>query len=316
MQRAPFFDDLAEGPEGGVAYWVRTEDGVNIRLGHWPAAASKAGKGTIFLFPGRTEYAEKYGRTASTLVAEGYHVLTVDWRCQGLADRLLDNPYIGHVESFTDYQHDVAALFEAAETLELPSPWFLVAHSMGGCIGLRTVIEETRFEAAVFSSPMWGITFHPALRAVVGPLTHVAHSLSLGERVTPTTGETSYLLTAGFDGNILTTDPDMWDYMVRQTRAQKRFGLGGPSLTWLRAAVIEGQYLARARLPDLPVWTAIGTAEKIVDPGAVRSMMVRWNQTEFTQFDHAEHELMMERPEVRDTFWAKTFDVFDKAAKD
>ena len=74
---APFHADIAQGPEGGAAHWLTTSDGLRIRAGHWrPPQAGSAGHGTapagtIFLFPGRTEYIEKYGPFAKDMVARG-----------------------------------------------------------------------------------------------------------------------------------------------------------------------------------------------------------------------------------------------------
>ena len=124
---APLHADLAEGPPGGRAFWLTASDGVRIRIGHWPGAEGPAG-GTVFMFPGRTEYVEKYGRLAGDLRARGFGTVAVDWRGQGLADRLLPDPLVGHVARFSDYQHDVRAVVAAAETLALPKPWFLLAH--------------------------------------------------------------------------------------------------------------------------------------------------------------------------------------------
>ena len=86
---APFHADLAEGPAGARAHWVHTSDGLRIRLGHFPAEEPR---GTVLLFPGRTEYIEKYGRTASDLAAGGYDTLCIDWRGQGLADARAAHP--------------------------------------------------------------------------------------------------------------------------------------------------------------------------------------------------------------------------------
>ena len=107
LEPAPFHADLAEGPAGARAHWVHTSDGLRIRLGHFPAEEPR---GTVLLFPGRTEYIEKYGRTASDLAAGGYDTLCIDWRGQGLADRLLEDVRTGHVHVFEDYQRDVAAI--------------------------------------------------------------------------------------------------------------------------------------------------------------------------------------------------------------
>ena len=77
METAPFFAEIADAPEGGRAHWLVAEDGVRIRIGHWvPADAA----GTVLLFPGRTEYIEKYGRAARDFATRGFAMAAVDWR--------------------------------------------------------------------------------------------------------------------------------------------------------------------------------------------------------------------------------------------
>ena len=119
-------------------------------MGVWP----RGDRGTILLFPGRTEYIEKYAHTAAAFGAQGYATLAVDWRGQGLSDRLLADARVGHVGQMCDYQLDVAAMREVAQAQELPRPYFLVAHSMGGCIGLRSLHAGLAVNAAMFSAPM------------------------------------------------------------------------------------------------------------------------------------------------------------------
>ena len=106
MTAAPLFAE-ADGPAGGVAYWLTTVDQIRIRVAVW---GHDAAKGTVLLFPGRTEYVEKYGRAATDLLTRGYATVTVDWRGQGLADRLQPNAALGHVADFKDYQLDVDAV--------------------------------------------------------------------------------------------------------------------------------------------------------------------------------------------------------------
>ena len=62
---APFHRTLAQGPEYGSAQWVTAEDGVRLRAVSW---GRDAPRGTVLIFSGRTEYAEKYGRVAAELV--------------------------------------------------------------------------------------------------------------------------------------------------------------------------------------------------------------------------------------------------------
>lgn len=104
----------------------------------------------MLLFPGRTEYVEKYGPAAGELAARGYATLTVDWRGQGLADRPLKDANTGHVARFSDYQKDIAALLDHAVREKLPKPWFLLTHSMGGAIGLRALYNALPVKAVAF----------------------------------------------------------------------------------------------------------------------------------------------------------------------
>ena len=92
-------------------------------MGLWEAATG-APRGTVLLFPGRTEYVEKYGRVARDLVAAGYSVVAFDWRGQGLADRPQHRRDMGHVISFDEYRQDVSAFSPCARRLGGSRPVF------------------------------------------------------------------------------------------------------------------------------------------------------------------------------------------------
>lgn len=271
-------------------------------------------RGTVFLYPGRCEYVEKYGRTARSVVSEGYAIVSIDWRGQGMADRLLPDGDVGHVGRFADYQRDATALLEMARALDLPEPFYLLAHSMGGCIGLRHLIDGSPFRAASFSAPMWGITIAPALKALAAFLPPLATRLGLGGVQTPTTTKASYILDTPFEGNMLTRDPEMWAYMTRQVREETRFRLGGPSLGWLSEAMNETRALAAAPRPDLRAHTSVGALEKIVSVQAIETIMATWPKGDLTRIPDAEHEILMEKPPVRQAFLERSFATFESAS--
>lgn len=297
---APFFASAAEGPPLGRAEWLRTTDGLRIRIGIWPAPA--AARGTVFLLPGRTEYIEKYGLTAGNLAGEGFGMVTIDWRGQGLSDRALADPMAGHVGNFAEFQRDLAAMLDFARKEALPEPWFMIAHSMGGCIGLRSLMDAHPFKAAAFSAPMWGILIAAWMRPLALALSTASRWLHFEGAYAPGTRPTTYVLDQGFVGNTLTSDPEMWDYMRRQAQAHPELTLGGPSLGWLKAALAECSALAALPSPDLPVVTALGGSEKIVDVGPIHARMARWPKGRLSLYPGAEHEVLMERPAIRARF--------------
>ncbi len=308
METAPFFSDLADGPANGSAYWITSDDGTRVRIGVWP----EGHKGTVLLFPGRTEYIEKYGRAAEELRQRGYATIAIDWRGQGLADRALQTQIIGHVDDFADFQRDVAALLQATSDLKLPTPHVLLAHSMGGCIALRALVNDLSVKAVCFSGPMWGIQMSAAEKPAAWLLSSTARLFGFGACAVPrSTGTESYLNIAPFDGNELTTDPDMFAYMRNQISIHPELALGGPSLTWMNAALREMGALRRLPSPDLPALTFLGTDETIVTQADIRDRMARWPGSQLEVVDGGRHEVMMEAPDMRKRFFDTAVDFFD-----
>ncbi|MBP0484196.1 alpha/beta fold hydrolase [Sagittula salina] len=309
---APFFADLSEGPLGSRAFWVEAPDLLRLRIAHFP---SEDARGTVLLFPGRTEYVEKYGRTAAVLAEAGYHTLAIDWRGQGLADRMLIDPRTGHVDVFEDYQRDVAAMKAMARVLDLPKPLHLIAHSMGGCIGLRSLMEGLPVASAVFTGPMWGIRIANPVRPAAWAISRVSKSVGLGHLFAPGTGAASYVVANVFEDNTLTRDPDMWDYMRRQVLAHPELQLGGPSLHWLHEALAETRTLARRPAPKVPCLCFTGTNERIVDVDRIRTRMAHWPGGRLEMVPGGEHEILMEVPATRAHVLSEIVAHFDSAGE-
>ncbi|MGI3166274.1 alpha/beta fold hydrolase [Pseudooceanicola sp. 200-1SW] len=295
-ETAPLYADVADGPEGGIALWIATQDGLRLRLVFWPLAGAK---GTVLLFTGRTEYAEKYGRAAADLAARGFATVTLDWRGQGLADRVAGDPALGHVARFGDYQQDVQALLAALPDLGIDGPLFLLAHSMGGAIGLRALHQGLPVAAAAFSAPMWGIRMPGPLRPIAWLLTGTSHLLGMVETITPGTKAETYVLYESFEKNKLTHDAEMYAYMRRQAEAHPDLMIGGPTMKWLHEALRETRDLARMPAPRVPCLTFLGSEEAIVDCDRIHQRMASWPEGRLDQIARAHHEVMMEGPEIR-----------------
>lgn len=291
---APFFSAVAHGPETGAAYWGRSTDGLRLRVAAWPCEGAR---GTVLIFTGRTEYVEKYGQAAAALAARGFAACSIDWRGQGLSDRLALDPMVGHVKAFADYQNDVSVLLDAARALALPEPYFLLAHSMGGAIGLRALMNGLPVRSACFTAPMWGIGMALHLRPAAWMLGNLMPTLGRGEQLPPGTRLENYILTEGFENNMLTTDAAQFEIMRQQLLQHPELVLGGPSFIWLREALAETRKLARRPSPNLPCLTYLGTNERIVDIRAAHRRMAAWPQGRLELVEGGEHEVLMESAE-------------------
>src|SRR3546814_1406424 len=111
-------------------------DGARLRLARLPAMGARK-RGTVLLLNGRSEFVEKYAETACDLVALGFAVHSLDWRGQGLSDRLLPDRQRGHIDDFATLVADLAEVVDRVVAADLAGRALVgLGHPMGGKVGL------------------------------------------------------------------------------------------------------------------------------------------------------------------------------------
>src|ERR1700720_3707994 len=109
-------------PDDVVTGTLRTPDGVSLRFARWAPPPGR--KGTVCLFQGRAEFIEKYFETVRDLRARGFAVATLDWRGQGLSDRMLGDRRKGYVRDFAEYDSDLETFMREIVMPDCPPPLF------------------------------------------------------------------------------------------------------------------------------------------------------------------------------------------------
>lgn len=300
------------------AFWIRASDGIRLRVALW-LAGDRPPRGTVFFFPGRTEFIEKYTRIAQIIAGWGLAVLVIDWRGQGASDRLIGDGArhaIGHVNDFKDYQQDVQAMQDLARQLGLPQPWHMVGHSMGGAIGLRALAEGLPVETVSLTSPMWGIAVGPLPDWLSHPLALLLARLAcfagLSENALPggkggaadPMGKDAAHEDEAFARNPLTSDRAEWDRMQALYAALPQLVIARPSFGWTRAAFAEGMALARLPAPKQKALITCSEADTIVSASAIKRHTKNWPTAELLSLPRARHEPFFESPATRDPLLA------------
>lgn len=306
QDEAPLLSDLAEAPAGGCAVWLDAV-GARLRAATWHAEPGRAPRGTALIFTGRAEYIEKYGRVAGELTGRGFAVATLDWRGQGLSDRPLEDRLKGHVGDFAEYQEDVKAFLAAPEVAALPGPQVLICHSMGGCIGMRALIEGRVAPAAtIMSAPMLGVRLNAAMRFGARAMIRVARRFGFETSFAPApNADQPYVLHQPFEGNLLTNDPEHFAWMVGHLKTEPALGLGAPTLGWMARAFTETDALIGEAPPSGPMLMMLGEEEAIVEPAAIRVFSGRVDGCRLLEIEGAQHEIFFERAPARETAWAE-----------
>ncbi len=306
-------------PAGGAERWLSAGDGVRLRVVAWrpDAAGLAACRGSVFLFGGRTEFAEKYFETIGDLLGRGFAVATADWRGQGLSDRLLDDRHKGdrrkgHVDDFASFDRDLGA-FMSDIAPAFPKPWIGLAHSMGGQILLRGAHDHPEwFAGLVLSAPMLGLRFaSPTVERLTRALVTYGTLAGLGSRYVPG-GTAKAADEVAFADTVLTHDERRYAIFQALIRAEPKLGLGAVTFGWLAAAfrsmaMTSGPaYLAGIETPTL----IVGAAEDaLVDRAALQRAAAGMPNADLVIVDGARHEILIERDEARAQLWA-AFDGF------
>ncbi len=291
----PFLHDIVPDCPRPRTTWLHADDGVRLRLSIWEGGS----RGTVILFNGRTEYIEKYAFLARPFLQHGYTIAMHDWRGHGLSDRLHGNRDLCHVERFASYQMDADAVLAALERLAVPRPYHLIAHSMGGCIGLRILHRTDVFRSAVFLAPMWGFYLNQFVGGAAVVLSTVATLTGFGGTFVQGTDRQNYLQTARTDHNVLTSCAVTFLNLRHQIETHPRLSLGGPSWAWLRAAMSETASLCRRAPPDTEALVFLGTDERVVDPDAIHALLSTWQHGALRTLPGCKHELLMAGNAVR-----------------
>lgn len=267
--------------------------------------ASKA----ILISSGRTEAAIKYKELIYDLHQNGYAVYIHDHRGQGLSGRMTANPDMGFIDDFQYYIDDMKQFYDLHLAPKKYTNTYLLAHSMGGAIGM-TYIEQhpNDFDAASFSSPMLGLK--PPICRLVKRLDNGNPKFAIGE-----SNYNDEIIS--FKGNVLTGSMIRFDRMVDAYNVEPKARLGGATYTWLNKSCQQFDYI-NSHIEQINIPFIIFTAEneQIVSTNAHQKFVDAAKQLdkvcELYLITDAQHELLIEKDQQRKQTIETTLDFFAK----
>lgn len=298
---------------GGQEGWLTANDGARIRFASWQTPQATP-VGTVLYFNGRTEFIERNLETVEALLERGLDVWTLDWRGQGLSHRALANQHKGHIDDYRQHLDDLSLLFREHLDAAVRGPLLLLAHSMGGQIGLRALqAERQRFAAAVFSAPLIGLALKPGPQTWTTPLVGLLGSLPLlRHRYIPAGGDYG-LRQQIFRGNVLTHCEARFRRGHGYVRERPDLALGSPTLGWLGAtlrSMDKIRNIERTWPIETPTLLVSGAADRVVSTAAHhRFCAARPQSRKLVSVEGALHELLIETDAHRQAFW-QAFDGF------
>ncbi len=297
-------------PELVEAIWYKDGDGRKLRVMFAPVSSKfNPGRGTIILCPGRTEYIEKYFEVIRDMQARGFAVVCFDWPGQGLSDRLVSDPLVGHIDNFNTYVGALRAGLNAVGDRAI-GPHVLLAHSMGGAIGLEAMRQHAiEVEAAAFSAPMWGLKTPP----LAGFIAKVMFAIGSAGKSLSKTSEQGV---EAFENNPVTNDETRHAVNNLLIAAQGKLALGPVSWGWVAAALKVTKGFLRPGVLDhikTPILVASAEEELLVDNASHAELAGRMKGAQHIVVKGAKHEILMETDKRRAAFYSAFDKLLDRA---
>ena len=296
-------------PEGAVTATIKTPDGVSLRYARFPPPPGR--KGTVVVFPGRTEFIEKYFEVVRDLRARGLAVAILDWRGQGFSDRALADPNKSHVRDFSDYMIDLETFMNEVVLPDCPPPYFALGHSMGANVLIHSAaIGHRWFDRTVLSAPMVGLPPSNHMRYMPA-LARLSRLFGFGSRYVPG-GSAAVEGLSAFVGNRVTSDPVRHARTAAVIEAEPALGLGSPTIAWADAAFRAMAPFADPAFPARirhPILIAAAGRDLLVSTPAIEEFAIRLRAGAHLVISGARHEILMEQDYYRQQFWA-AFDAF------
>ena len=269
-------------------------------------------KGAIVISSGRTEAAVKYKELIFDLYNNGYSIYINDHRGQGLSGRMVEEHDMGYIDKFQYYIDDLKAFYDNYVAKGNHKHIYLLAHSMGGAIGV-TYLEQypNDFEKAAFSSPMLGLPV-PSCTAV---------KILEGKKPEFALGQTVYM-----DDSVKFEDNHLTYSKIRYRRTLDAFNqtiearLGGASYQWVGRSCHQFKYIfSHIENIKTPLLLFSAVDDKIVAISAHDKFIAKLQslnkKAKGYKVEAAMHELFIERDKARIDVITKILNFYSSKAK-
>lgn len=248
---------------------------------------------TVVIVHGFTESCDKYREMIYYFLKEGFSVCIYEQRGHGRSRGNLPLDAT-HVRRFQHYVDDLNAVISQVVKKQLPSPYYLFAHSMGGLVGgLYLEQHPNVFTKAVFNSPMFevnrgGMSFSTAWR-----LTTLMCLQGKGPTRMP--GQGTFSEKEDFPNSAATSYHRYRFYHQHQIK-NKHLQHNGASIQWLREGLIGGRKLVdpkRCAKVTIPVLLFQAEHDTYVLPGGQDKFMASIPNGTLLTVPGSKHEIYL-----------------------
>jgi lysophospholipase len=284
-----------------------TPDNSYIRFAKYYYPIKNYHKGTMLVLMGRREFIEEYKEVNLDFLNRSYKIYTFDWRGQGGSKRTLGDPIKGHIDDYGTYLKDLIQFINQIVLPDLEAPLYMFAHSMGGNIALRYILEQTitPVKAIILSAPMVDVRtapYHPKVaRALAKAMTFTGYKerYIFGEKLTPPEFEP-------FDENPFTNDADQFSKRRKIQMKYDQYVVRGYTFGWLEAtfqSIAALHKLLQNKKIDIPMLLLSPENDPVIRNEVYQDVLKTFINGQLKIYPNTRHCLLDESTEMRKIIW-------------
>jgi alpha-beta hydrolase superfamily lysophospholipase len=229
----------------------------------------------VAVLHGYAEHLGRYGELTSALNAAGFTAHLLDLRGHGHSGGKR-----AYVDAFGEYLSDLELFLARVRAAAVSAPVFLIAHSNGGLIAARYLLDKPdEVRGTVFSSPYF------RLKLSVSPLKLLAGKVA--SRMAP-----ALPMKTDLKPEDLTRDPAI----QKATREDPLYQQIATPRWFTESSAAQETVLRRATEFVAPFFCAVGGADPVADPAAAREFFdhATSKDKQFNRYDGLVHEIFHE----------------------
>lgn len=284
----PFYDQ-------GVSSTFTGIDGIEINY----HTIKRGMKTAIVIIPGRTEPTRKYAEVVWDLRYEKADFFLMDHRGQGYSGRMLTDSHKGYVEKFEHYIDDFDKFLQQQVLNQGYEKIYLIAHSMGGAIGLyHHILKGRTFDKIVAVAPMLEVETGSFSHTFTLNYLRFLTVMGLGENYVH--GADRGSVDFPFENNEVTHSEARFQ-MARDLERDNLFlVMGGATNHWVVEALAAGRKISRKKkkLKDVPILMLQAGKDTFVRSRR-QNKVCKLKNCRKVRFEDAKHEILMESDDIR-----------------
>jgi len=283
----PFF---AKGEQGQLTSF----DGKKLHYHYFPNPNAHS---NLIIVTGWTEAAPKYAEVIYDLHQAGVETFIMDWRGQGLSDRLIEDPQVTWVADYGDFVKDLHQFVTEVVKPRARHPLIIMGHSMGAnVITLYMTQHPEVFDRAVLSSPMLDMKLGSIPISVGRAVSWLYDFVGLGARMV--WGHTYFDPSKA--ENWVSHSESRWRFWVQYKTDHPEYVLNAASFRWVLEGLRATEYMKEnAHLIRVPLLMLQAGRDLYVATGGQDRVCEKAYYCKKITYPFAKHEILNEVDLIR-----------------